>query len=102
MMKRRILSLIIAMMCMVTLLTGCSGKIEGSDAYVKAYKSLAETTLTEEGTYAVTEDLVIALEEADFTEPKNIIYMIGDGMGKNIMFQHSFMYRIYGQKTLKL
>lgn len=85
MMKRRILSLIIAMMCMVTLLTGCGGKIEGSEAYIKAYKSLAETTLTEEGTYAVTEDLVIALEEADFSEPKNIIYMIGDGMGKNII-----------------
>ncbi len=83
-MKKKILAILMAAICAMSLLAGCE-KIEGSDAYRKAYKALAKTELTSEGAYEVTEDLIIASQEAEYTKPKNIIYMIGDGMGINII-----------------
>ena len=35
--------------------------------------------------YGVTEQLIVSLQGTNFTAPKNIIYMIGDGMGANII-----------------
>lgn len=48
-------------------------------------KTVQEHKGTEESTYAVTEELIVALKDTEFKEPKNIIYMIGDGMGINIV-----------------
>ena len=82
-MKRRISLLLILAMCLTACLSGCN--VEGSAEYKKAYKALSKSELTEEGTYLVSEDLIIASKEAEYTKPKNIIFMIGDGMGKNIV-----------------
>lgn len=84
MMKKKVLAILLVAICTLCLLAGCE-KVEGTKAYKKAYKALQETSLTEEGTYKVTEELIIASKEAEYTKPKNIIFMIGDGMGKNIV-----------------
>lgn len=50
--------------------------------------------------YGVTEQLIVSLQGAEFTEPKNIIYMIGDGMGANIIqaTQEKYADELYGGK----
>lgn len=88
-MKRRILSAIIAL-CLLISCSACVDKeaqlkAEKKKLYDEAVAALKEMEPNEEGMYEVTEDLVVALANADYTEPKNIIYMIGDGMGFNII-----------------
>ncbi len=56
---------------------------ERAEKYAAAVAALADDELTEDGTYTMSEDLIVALENAEFTAPKNIIFMIGDGMGFN-------------------
>ena len=53
--------------------------------YETAAAKLQNTGLNEDGSYTVTEDLIVAIENEEFQSPKNIIYMIGDGMGPNII-----------------
>lgn len=53
--------------------------------YEKAVLSLAGTSLEEDGSYQVTEELLYVLSGAEYTEPKSVIFMIGDGMGFNIV-----------------
>lgn len=53
--------------------------------YEAAIVNLQNTGLNEDGSYTVTEDLIVAIENEEFQTPKNIIYMIGDGMGPNII-----------------
>lgn len=50
--------------------------------------------------YGVTEQLIVSLQGTTFTEPKNIIYMIGDGMGANIIqaTQEKYASELYGGK----
>lgn len=56
---------------------------ERAQKYAAAVAALEDDVLTENGQYAMSDDLITALEYAEFTEPKNIILMIGDGMGFN-------------------
>ena len=82
--KRRVERFLVMILCATIFLSGCN--ISGGNAeYRKAIKGLKNTEVTEEGAYAVTEELIIASQNVEFTEPKNIIYMIGDGMGINIV-----------------
>ena len=83
-MKKRIFSWIITITLILGCLSGCS-ILDSGAKYEKACEALAETKLTETGSYKVTEELRIASQNAEYTEPKNIIYMIGDGMGINIV-----------------
>ena len=83
-MKKSIFSWIITITLILGCLSGCSIFDSGAK-YEKACEALAETKLTETGSYKVTEELRIASQNAEYTEPKNIIYMIGDGMGINIV-----------------
>jgi len=80
-MKKRVFAL---MMCAVLCLGGC-GIGDGNAQYRRAVRELKDTVVAEDGTYAVTEELIIASQSAEYVEPKNIIYMIGDGMGYNII-----------------
>ncbi|MBQ7826829.1 MAG: alkaline phosphatase [Clostridia bacterium] len=56
---------------------------ERAQKYAAAVAALEDDVLTEKGQYTMSEDLITALEYAEFTAPKNIILMIGDGMGFN-------------------
>ena len=80
-MRKRVFAL---MMCAVLCLSGC-GMGDGNGEYRRAVRELKNTEVAEDGTYAVTEELIIASQNAEYVEPKNIIYMIGDGMGYNII-----------------
>ncbi len=83
-MRKRLSLLMVIMVLMTSCLSACSAG-EGRREYRKAVRGLEKIGLTEEGTYQVSEELIIASKEAEYTEPKNIIYMIGDGMGRNIV-----------------
>lgn len=68
--------------------------------YESALKWVEESTLDENGNYAVSEELIFALSNTEFSAPKNIIYMIGDGMGENIIqaTQKKYANDLYGKK----
>lgn len=88
-MKRRIIVTIIAL-CLLISCAACGNKdteikAQKKQLYDTAVTALKEMQPDEKGMYEVTEDLVVALTNADYTEPKNIIFMIGDGMGYNII-----------------
>lgn len=83
-MKKRISFMLIIMIIVTSCLSAC-GVLEGTSEYRKAVRGLEKIGLTEEGSYLVSEELIIASKEAEYTQPKNIIYMIGDGMGINIV-----------------
>lgn len=83
-MKKR-LSLLLAVIVLVTSCLSACNAPKGTKEYQEAVSKLEETTLTEDGTYLVSDELIVASREAEYTEPKNIIYMIGDGMGINIV-----------------
>ncbi len=57
---------------------------ERSTLYWNAVENLLKTEPSLDDTNSMSEDLAIAIANAPYTAPKNIIYMIGDGMGKNI------------------
>lgn len=98
-MRRKISIIVIATLISTFLISGCT-KDEAAQKYEQAITALNETTLNEDGIYTVTEDLVIALQNAEYTEPKSIIYMIGDGMGANIIqaTQEAYADELYGNK----
>lgn len=52
--------------------------------YWDAVANIEKTEPVVDGTNGMNEDILVAINNANYTEPKNIIYMIGDGMGKNI------------------
>lgn len=82
--KRWLVVFLAVMVCAVACLSGCS-TAGGNAEYRKAVRELKKTTLTEEGNYLGSEHLMIASQNAEYTKPKNIIFMIGDGMGRNIV-----------------
>lgn len=83
-MKKRNSLMLGIIIFVISCLSAC-GVPKGTKEYQEAVSKLEETGLTEDGTYLVSEELIIASQEAEYTEPKNIIYMIGDGMGINIV-----------------
>lgn len=52
--------------------------------YWDAVANILKTPAVTDGTNGMNEDILVAITNANYTAPKNIIYMIGDGMGKNI------------------
>jgi len=63
-------------------LVGCAS---GNPEYRKAVKQIQETELQLDGSNELSKEILTALQSAEYTEPKNIIFMIGDGMGYNIL-----------------
>jgi alkaline phosphatase len=70
-MKQRIRRILLLFMAITVLFSGCGPNTTGQNEGQKSY--------------VLTEELVLSLQNTKFTEPKNIIYMIGDGMGENII-----------------
>ena len=86
--KRISMFLVLALIIMCFSACGVQSNVdEQKDAkkYEAAVANLQNTGLNEDGSYTVTEDLIVAIENEEFQSPKNIIYMIGDGMGPNII-----------------
>ena len=86
--KKRILVTAISVICSVVLLLGTVIGIwnhaktqSGMKQYALAVKTLQEESVKPDGSYQVSEALITALRNATYTQPKNIILMIGDGMG---------------------
>lgn len=69
-----------------------TGKKVDKEAYQNAVANLEKTELKLDGSNEMSEDILIALNNAEFTEPKNIIMMIGDGMGFNIVEAGQIVY----------
>lgn len=88
--KKRI-ALLLAIALVVSVIISSCGVESNVDTkkdaqkYETAVANLKKTGLNEDGTYTVTEDLIVAIENEEFKAAKNIIYMIGDGMGANII-----------------
>lgn len=57
---------------------------ESGMLYLRAVRNLRASDPVVDGTNGMNEDIYIAITNAEYTEPKNFIFMIGDGMGKNI------------------
>lgn len=94
--KRSLLTLLLA----ITLLfSGCSSE-PAELTYESSLEWLAKSKPDENGYYAVSEQLLFALQNTTYTESKNIIYMIGDGMGANIIqaTQEKHANELYGKK----
>lgn len=68
---------------LVTLLCGTTACNADRKAYREAVKKLEQQEIRLDGSNEVSEELVIAVKTADYKEAKNIIFMIGDGMGYN-------------------
>ena len=103
--NKRILFTLIVFLIAISI-TGCKQQsninatsVEQKDVkkYEEAVARVEKTRLSVGGSYAVTENLIIALENAEYTEAKNIIYMIGDGMGFNIIdiAEHYYAEELY-------
>lgn len=77
----------IAFLCLVLAsmsLVGC-GTQNPEQLYEQAIKKLEDTAVAVDGSHNMNKYIVQAISNETFTEPKNIIYMIGDGMGFNIV-----------------
>lgn len=94
--KRTLLPILL----ILSILLSACGTQPAELTYESALKWVEESTLDENGHYAVSEELVFALQNTEFTAPKNIIYMIGDGMGANIIqaTQEKYAEELYGNK----
>lgn len=95
-MRKKIIPLFLTV---ALLLCGCSKGPEVLD-YEGAIEWLEQSKPDADGKYAVTEQLIFALENTEFKEAKNIIYMIGDGMGANIIqaTQEKYAGELYGNQ----
>jgi len=80
-MRKKVLTwiLILTMLCGVTACNKSESVQSGE--YKEAKAALEAQELLLDGSNEVSEDLLVALKAASYVEPKNIIFMIGDGMG---------------------
>ena len=94
--KRILLPLLLAF---TLLFSGCSSE-PAELTYESSLEWLEKSKPDADGYYAVSEQLLFALQNTTYTEPKNIIYMIGDGMGANIIqaTQEKHANDLYGNK----
>lgn len=79
--RKRLLPILL----IISILLSACGTTPTELTYESALKWVEESTVDENGNYAVSEELIFALSNTEFIAPKNIIYMIGDGMGANII-----------------
>ena len=94
---KKITALLLALMLILSVFASCSGsqktaddsaafsRVTDANLYKKAVEALNKTEFKLDGSHEVSEDLIIAINNAEYVEPKNYIYMIGDGMGFNIV-----------------
>lgn len=66
---------------------------ERRERYEQAVATLTQTPLALDGSNEMSEALLVALENAEYTQPQNVILMIGDGMGYNIIEATQRVYR---------
>lgn len=95
--KKMIVSLLLTVMI---LFSGCADKAPEILTYESAISWLEQSAPDADGKYYVTEQLMFALQNTEFTEAKNIIYMIGDGMGSNIIqaTREKYASQLYGNQ----
>lgn len=74
---KRFLALFLIFMLIASILCGCGQKISPADAFAEIDIENTDELLNDK--------LIKALSKTEFKEPKNIIFMIGDGMGQNII-----------------
>jgi len=84
-----VISVIVIILVIIQILV----KIQSNQLYQKAIKTLQGTELRLDGSSEVSEELLIALNNAEYKQPENIILMIGDGMGYNIIEATQRVYR---------
>ena len=94
---KKITALLLALMLILSVFASCSGsqktaddsaafsRVTDANLYKKAVEALNKTEFKLDGSHEVSEDLIIAINNAEYVKPKNYIYMIGDGMGFNIV-----------------
>ena len=97
---KRTYRILLPVLCIVTLLLSACGGTSGVENSESATTRLEKSAPDENGYYAVTEELLSVLKSTEYTKPKNIIYMIGDGMGANIIqaTQEKYESQLYGNK----
>ncbi len=116
---KRTLSFILVIMTALSLLASCAGgngdgkttetaatTVNEAEtraaAYEEAVKNVETVSITfREGSGAIiSTDVITAIENEEFTEPKNFIFMIGDGMGYSIVDAYTRLYKdsLYGGK----
>ncbi|MBE6708252.1 MAG: hypothetical protein E7578_03295 [Ruminococcaceae bacterium] len=73
---------------------------ESGIKYRQAVENIRNSAAVVDGTNGMNEDILIAITNATYTKPKNYIYMIGDGMGKNIVTASEYCHKddLYGGK----
>lgn len=74
---RKILSLLLIFVLISSLFCGCKSDLPPEQAFAQIEVNDTENLLNR--------DLIKALDKTEFQKPKNIIFMIGDGMGQNII-----------------
>ena len=94
--NRRIISSIVALLCVFALLCSLGACVQEipqepvqedplaeqrRELYAQAVEQLLATPLKLDGSNEMSEALLTAIANAEYTKPKNIILMIGDGMG---------------------
>ncbi len=99
---KKIIALLLVLMLVLSVFASCGDTNETADVtssdeipvssqvidvnlYQDAVDALSQTELKLDGSHEVSENLIVAINSAEYTEPKNFIYMIGDGMGFNIV-----------------
>lgn len=99
---KKIIALLLALMQVLSVFVSCgdpnktvdvsssdeipvSSQVIDVNLYQDAVDALSQAELKLDGSHEVSEDLIVAINNAEYTEPKNFIYMIGDGMGFNIV-----------------
>ena len=70
------------LLIVMVLLVGCAS---GNKEYREAVKQIQNTDLKLDGSNELSKEILTALHHAEYTEAKSIIFMIGDGMGYNII-----------------
>ena len=90
--NQRIISSIVSVLCILALmlsLGACVQQVPQDDPlaeqrralYAQAVEQLKANPLKVDGSNEMSEALLTAISNAEYTQPKNIILMIGDGMG---------------------
>lgn len=70
---------------MVLSLTACTTTVKQSEEYIQAAKVLETMEPKLDGSHEMTGEILAALDAVQFEAPKSIIFMIGDGMGFQIV-----------------
>ena len=96
---KKVLLICAACLCVAILAAGLwlyphyHEEAERRELYEQAVATLTQTPLALDGSNEVSEALLVALANAEYAQPQNVILMIGDGMGFNIIEATQRVYR---------